>query len=116
ALSSALLRDRAHLRPLRRGDGVPASVVAQHRAARIARDPRDGALRRRPPPGVALRTAQGGAAMAVKREEETFERPAFDVFERMPGLDVGLTTAEKLLSWGARNSLWLFPMATSCCG
>jgi len=54
--------------------------------------------------------------MAVKREEETFERPAFDVFERMPGLDVGLTTAEKLLSWGARNSLWLFPMATSCCG
>ena len=54
--------------------------------------------------------------MAVKRDEETFERPAFDVFERMPGLDVGLTTAEKLLSWGTRNSLWLFPMATSCCG
>ena len=54
--------------------------------------------------------------MAVKREDESFDRPAFDVFERMPGLDVGLTTAEKLLSWGARNSLWLFPMATSCCG
>lgn len=54
--------------------------------------------------------------MAVNHEDESFERPAFDVFERMPGLDVGLTTAEKLLSWGARNSLWLFPMATSCCG
>ncbi len=54
--------------------------------------------------------------MAVNRDDESFERPGFDVFERMPGLDIGLTTADKLLSWGSRNSLWLFPMATSCCG
>ncbi|MCP4915674.1 MAG: NADH-quinone oxidoreductase subunit B [Proteobacteria bacterium] len=27
-----------------------------------------------------------------------------------------MTTLDKLLSWGQQNSLWVFPMATSCCG
>ena len=27
-----------------------------------------------------------------------------------------MTTADKILSWGSRNSLFVFPMATSCCG
>lgn len=35
---------------------------------------------------------------------------------RVPGLDVATTTIDKLLTWGANNSLWIFPMATSCCG
>jgi NADH-quinone oxidoreductase subunit B len=52
----------------------------------------------------------------VKNDTESFERPGFDYFERFPGADVGLTSAEKILNWGARDSLWLFPMATSCCG
>ncbi|MCB9522921.1 MAG: NADH-quinone oxidoreductase subunit NuoB [Myxococcales bacterium] len=40
----------------------------------------------------------------------------FDTLERFPGLDLATTTADKLLNWGARNSMWIFPMATSCCG
>jgi NADH-quinone oxidoreductase subunit B len=40
----------------------------------------------------------------------------FSWFERMPGADVGLTTADKVLTWGVSNALWIFPMATSCCG
>ncbi|MCA9543789.1 MAG: NADH-quinone oxidoreductase subunit NuoB, partial [Myxococcales bacterium] len=31
-------------------------------------------------------------------------------------MDLATTTADKLLNWGARNSMWIFPMATSCCG
>lgn len=59
---------------------------------------------------------ENDSAKAVRNENESFEHPGFDFFERLPGADIGLTTADKLLSWGARNSLWLFPMATSCCG
>lgn len=54
--------------------------------------------------------------MAVNEDNERYAHPIYDVFERMPGADVGLTTADKLLSWGVSNSLWVFPMATSCCG
>jgi len=54
--------------------------------------------------------------MAVRETGERFAHPFFEVMARVPGLDIGLTTAEKLLSWGAENSLWVFPMATSCCG
>jgi NADH-quinone oxidoreductase subunit B len=31
-------------------------------------------------------------------------------------MDVATTTVDKLLTWGATNSLWMFAMATSCCG
>ncbi|MCC6334776.1 MAG: NADH-quinone oxidoreductase subunit NuoB [Myxococcales bacterium] len=34
----------------------------------------------------------------------------------MPGLDFAITSVDKLLTWGATNSMWIFPMATSCCG
>ncbi|NOY89963.1 MAG: NADH-quinone oxidoreductase subunit B [Deltaproteobacteria bacterium] len=34
----------------------------------------------------------------------------------MPGLSVAATSVDKLLTWGATNSLWVFAMATSCCG
>lgn len=54
--------------------------------------------------------------MAVKEEGKSFQHPLFDYMERVPGLDVATTTADKLLSWGQENSLWIFPMATSCCG
>lgn len=47
---------------------------------------------------------------------QRYQRPFFDVLERFPGADIALTTAERVLSWGAENSLWVFPMATSCCG
>ncbi|TNE84031.1 MAG: NADH-quinone oxidoreductase subunit B [Deltaproteobacteria bacterium] len=35
--------------------------------------------------------------------------------ERMPGLSLAMTTVDKVLEWSATNSLWIFPMATSCC-
>jgi NADH-quinone oxidoreductase subunit B len=54
--------------------------------------------------------------VAVDKGEKNFEHPLYDVIERMPGADVALTTLDKLMTWGYKNSLWVFPMATSCCG
>jgi NADH-quinone oxidoreductase subunit B len=52
----------------------------------------------------------------VKEDDRAFSHPLYDFMARMPGLDVATTSADKLLTWGASNSLWIFPMATSCCG
>ncbi|MEE9382585.1 MAG: NADH-quinone oxidoreductase subunit B family protein [Nannocystaceae bacterium] len=54
--------------------------------------------------------------MAVDEGERSFRHPLFEFMARMPGLDVATTTVDKLLTWGTTNSLWMFPMATSCCG
>ena len=48
--------------------------------------------------------------------DRNYEHPLYDVLARFPGLDVATTSVDQLLQWGARNSLWIFPMATSCCG
>ncbi len=54
--------------------------------------------------------------MAVDESDQPFTHPLYDMLERFPGGDIATTTVDKLLNWGARNSLWIFPMATSCCG
>ena len=54
--------------------------------------------------------------MAVDESNRHFSHPLYSHIQSVPGLSVGLTTLDKLLSWGASNSLWVFPMATSCCG
>jgi len=54
--------------------------------------------------------------MAVDESQERYEHPLFQYMENMPGVDIGMTTADKILTWGVSNSLWVFPMATSCCG
>jgi len=54
--------------------------------------------------------------MTVDQSNENFSHPLFEYMEKLPGLDVAMTTADKVLSWGSRNSLFVFPMATSCCG
>ena len=54
--------------------------------------------------------------MAVNEDDRSFQHPLYDSLARMPGLDVATTSVDKLLSWGASNSLWIFAMATSCCG
>ncbi len=54
--------------------------------------------------------------MAVNESKESFSHPLYELLERMPGADIGLTTADKVLTWGLSNALWAFPMATSCCG
>ena len=48
--------------------------------------------------------------------DRNYEHPLYDVLARFPGLDVATTSIDQLLQWGAKNSLWIFPMATSCCG
>ena len=54
--------------------------------------------------------------MAVDEGDRSFHHPLFDAMLRVPGLDVATTSVDKLLTWGMNNSLWIFPMATSCCG
>jgi len=45
-----------------------------------------------------------------------FEHPLYSVLMKSPGLSVGVASLDDLLTWGLTNSLWVFPMATSCCG
>ncbi len=45
-----------------------------------------------------------------------FEHPIYRVLMKSPGLSVGVASLDDLLTWGLTNSLWVFPMATSCCG
>jgi NADH-quinone oxidoreductase subunit B/C/D len=45
-----------------------------------------------------------------------YEHPLYDLLLKAPGLSVGVASLDDLLTWGLTNSLWVFPMATSCCG
>jgi len=45
-----------------------------------------------------------------------YEHPLLKSMLNVPGLSIATGALENLLEWGARNSLWVFPMATSCCG
>jgi len=54
--------------------------------------------------------------VAVDESDQSFRHPLYEHVSRIPGTDAALTTVDKLLTWGLNNSLWLFPMATSCCG
>jgi NADH-quinone oxidoreductase subunit B len=47
---------------------------------------------------------------------QRFEHPLYRSLEKLPGVTVGLASVDDLLAWGLTNSLWVFPMATSCCG
>ncbi len=54
--------------------------------------------------------------MAVNEDKQNFSHPIYQYLEKLPGVDVGLTLADQVLTWSQLNSLHLFPMATSCCG
>jgi len=54
--------------------------------------------------------------LAVDEQPRTYEHPLYQHLERVPGLSVALGNIDQLLTWGSANSLWIFPMATSCCG
>jgi NADH-quinone oxidoreductase subunit B len=54
--------------------------------------------------------------VAVDEKSRNFGHPIYAAIEHMPGVSVALTTLDKVLTWGSSNSLWVFPMATSCCG
>jgi NADH-quinone oxidoreductase subunit B len=53
--------------------------------------------------------------MAVDETDRPFEHPLYSYMESVPGLSLATTSVDQLLNWGSRNSLWIFPMATSCC-
>ena len=54
--------------------------------------------------------------MAVDERGRAFTHPLYDMIVPVPGGAVATTQLDKLLTWGLVNSLWIFPMATSCCG
>jgi NADH-quinone oxidoreductase subunit B len=54
--------------------------------------------------------------MAIDEGQRTYDHPLYRQIERMPGVSVALGNIDELLTWGSANSLWIFPMATSCCG
>lgn len=58
--------------------------------------------------------------MAVKGrtvdDTGNFEHPLYETMLTTPGLSVATARVDDLLTWGLANSLWVFPMATSCCG
>ncbi len=55
--------------------------------------------------------------MSILDEElRTYSHPLYQWMLNIPGAEIFLTTADQLLTWGSQNSLWAFPMATSCCG
>ena len=45
-----------------------------------------------------------------------FHHPLYQVTLQTPGLSVGTAVFDDLMTWGLKNALWMFPMATSCCG
>ncbi len=52
----------------------------------------------------------------VDETGRNFEHPLYGRMLHVPGLSVGMGVLDELLTWGQANSLWVFPMATSCCG
>jgi NADH-quinone oxidoreductase subunit B/C/D len=52
----------------------------------------------------------------VSEKGRAFEHPLYDVLLNAPGLSVAVAPLDELLTWGLKNALWIFPMATSCCG
>ena len=54
-----------------------------------------------------MKTVDDGAA---------FEHPLYRTLLNVPGLSVATTVLDHVLTWGMSNALWVFPMATSCCG
>lgn len=54
--------------------------------------------------------------MAVDEKARTYTHPLYDLIVPIPGGAIATTQIDKLLTWGLTNSLWIFPMATSCCG
>ena len=54
--------------------------------------------------------------MAVDEGNRTYRHPVYDFMMKVPGLDVLTTSVDKLFTFSSEASLWIFPVATSCCG
>lgn len=53
--------------------------------------------------------------MAVNEGDRPYTHPLYAWMEQVPGLAMATGSVDHLLTWGSKNSLWVFPMATSCC-
>jgi NADH-quinone oxidoreductase subunit B/C/D len=51
----------------------------------------------------------------VDETNRAYEHPLYAQMLHAPGLSVGLGAIDQVLTWGLTNSLWIFPMGTSCC-
>ncbi len=51
----------------------------------------------------------------VDENVQAYEHPLYQRMLHAPGLSVGVGVLDQLLTWGVTNSLWIFPMGTSCC-
>ncbi len=57
--------------------------------------------------------------MAVDEGHQTFRHSAYGAIAGVasfPGVDLAFTTVDEVMTWGLRNSIFVFPLATSCCG
>jgi NADH-quinone oxidoreductase subunit B len=54
--------------------------------------------------------------MAIDESGRTYSHPVYDFMMKVPGLDVLTTSVDKIFTFGSEASLWIFPVATSCCG
>ncbi len=59
---------------------------------------------------------KGGRLPVVDERALPYSHPLYDTLLQTPGLSVATAAVDLVLEWGLRNSLWIFPMATSCCG
>lgn len=53
--------------------------------------------------------------MAVNEADRSYDHPLYSWMEQVPGLSLATGSVDHLLTWGSKNSIWVFPMATSCC-
>lgn len=65
-----------------------------------------------------MAVTNGSSARRLPMVDETalsYEHPLLGTVLRTPGLSLAATSLDRLLTWGLTNSLWMFPMGTSCC-
>ena len=65
-----------------------------------------------------MAVTKGASARRLPLADESalsYEHPLLGTVLRTPGLSLAATSLDRLLTWGLTNSLWMFPMGTSCC-
>ena len=65
-----------------------------------------------------MAVTNGASARRLPLADEaalSYEHPLLGTIVKTPGLSLAATSLDRLLNWGLTNSLWMFPMATSCC-
>ncbi|MCO4760834.1 MAG: NADH-quinone oxidoreductase subunit NuoB [Myxococcales bacterium] len=69
-----------------------------------------------PAEAQALAAALRSGQIQASRDSRAYTNPLLEKVISVPGLDVAVSNVERLLDWASSSSLFIFPMATSCCG